>query len=297
MNIVHLLDYEGVPKEIPDTDIYVGSTLKPAEFSLGKKLKWVHSTSAGVGQLMYPELRNSGVIVTNASGVFSVPMAEHTIGLLLAMTRNLLGAVRQQDREVWSQQQMWDRPGHLSEVNGATILIVGYGSIGREIGKRAKAMGMRVWGVTKSGKSADSNADKILSTGEMQEALLEADFVILCAPATENTKALIGAEQLRVIKRGARIVNLGRGSLLDEAALLAALKDETLAGAALDVTETEPLPPGSPLWHAPNLLITPHTRAVSERLWHRQTALLMDLLERWFDGRELFNRVDLQRGY
>jgi phosphoglycerate dehydrogenase-like enzyme len=158
-------------------------------------------------------------------------------------------------------------------------------------------LGRRVGGVTKGGKSADSNADKILSTGEMQEALLEADFVILCAPATENTKALIGAEQLRVIKRGARIVNLGRGSLLDEAALLAALKDETLAGAALDVTETEPLPPGSPLWHAPNLLITPHTSAVSERLWHRQTALLMDLLERWFDGRELFNRVDLQRGY
>ena len=111
MNVVHLLDYEGVPKEFPDTDIYVGSTLKPAEFSLGKKLKWVHSTSAGVGQLMYPELRNSGVIVTNASEVFSGPMAEHTIGLLLAMTRNLLGAVRQQDREVWSQQQMWDRPG------------------------------------------------------------------------------------------------------------------------------------------------------------------------------------------
>ena len=110
MNVMRLLDYEAVAKEIPDTDIFVGSTLKPAEFSLGKKLKWVHSTSAGVGQLMYAELRNSGVIVTNASGVFSVPMAEHTIGLLLAMTRNLLGAVRQQDREVWSQQQMWDRP-------------------------------------------------------------------------------------------------------------------------------------------------------------------------------------------
>jgi phosphoglycerate dehydrogenase-like enzyme len=297
MKVVHLPDYQSLATEIPDTDIYVGSTLKPAEFLLGKKLKWVHSTSAGVGQLMYPEIRNSEVTVTNASGVFSVPMAEHTIGLLLAMTRNILGAVRQQDREVWSQQQMWDRPGNLSELNGAAILIVGYGSIGREIGKRAKAMGMRVWGVTKSGRGDDTHADKILPSSGLQEALPEADFVVLCAPATEDTKAIIGAEQLRVMKRGARIVNLGRGSLLNEVALLGALKDETLAGAALDVTETEPLPTGSPLWHAPNLMITPHTSAVSERLWHRQTALLIDLLERWFDGRELSNRVDLERGY
>lgn len=297
MKVVLSPDYGRVAPEIPDADIFVGSILKPPEFSLGKKLKWVHSTSAGVGQLLYPELRNSGVIVTNASGVFSVPMAEHTVGLLLALTRNFPDAVRQQDREVWSQQQLWDKPQHLSEVNGAVILIVGYGSIGREIGKRARALDMRVWGVTRSGKGDGAHAEKIIPATELRNALPEADFIVLCAPATADTQTLIGAEQLQQMKRGARIVNLGRGSLLDESALLAALENGTLSGAALDVTEAEPLPASSPLWHAPNLFITPHTSALSDRLWHRETALLMDLLQRWFDGRELLNRIDFARGY
>jgi phosphoglycerate dehydrogenase-like enzyme len=297
MNVVHAPDYDRVAQEIPDADIFVGSILKPAEFVLAKKLKWVHSTSAGVGQLLYPELRNSGVTLTNASGVFSIPMAEHTIGLLLALTRNFPDAVRQQDREVWSQQQLWDKPQHLSEVNGAVILIVGYGSIGREIGKRAHALDMRVWGVTRSGKGDATHAEKMLPATEIRQALPEADFVVLCAPATADTQTLIGADQLKQMKRGARIVNLGRGSLLDESALIAALENGTLSGAALDVTEAEPLPTNSPLWHAPNLFITPHTSALSDRLWHRETALLMDLLERWFDGSELVNRVDFTSGY
>jgi phosphoglycerate dehydrogenase-like enzyme len=205
--------------------------------------------------------------------------------------------VRQQDREVWSQQQLWDKPQHLSEVNGAVILIVGYGSIGREIGKRAHALDMRVWGVTRSGKGDATHAEKMLPATEIRQALPEADFVVLCAPATADTQTLIGADQLKQMKRGARIVNLGRGSLLDESALIAALENGTLSGAALDVTEAEPLPTNSPLWHAPNLFITPHTSALSDRLWHRETALLMDLLERWFDGSELVNRVDFTSGY
>jgi phosphoglycerate dehydrogenase-like enzyme len=120
---------------------------------------------------------------------------------------------------------------------------------------------------------------------------------LLCAPATEETKALIGAEPLALMKRSARIINVGRGSLLDEAALISALETGALAGAAIDVAQSEPLPATSPLWNAPNLFITPHTSALSDRLWHRETTMLMDLLERWFDGRELFNRVDFSRGY
>jgi phosphoglycerate dehydrogenase-like enzyme len=117
------------------------------------------------------------------------------------------------------------------------------------------------------------------------------------APETPETKQLTGAERIAKMKRGARLINVARGSLLDEAALVRALESGALAGAALDVTSTEPLPPESPLWHAPNVLLTPHTSAVSDRLWERETALLLELLERWFDGRELFNRVDLTRGY
>ena len=297
MNVVQAANPEQLPAELPDADIFVGSVLRPAQFSVAKKLKWVHSTSAGVGQLMYPELRNSGVIVTNASGIFSVPMAEHTIGLMLALARNFPDTVRQQENAIWSQQKLWDKPQHLSEVNGTLLLIVGYGSIGREVAKRARGLDMRVWGVTRSGKGDLTHAEKIVPSSELNSLLPHADYVLLCAPETAETNSLIGAEQLALMKRGARIINVGRGSLLDEPALISALESGALAGAALDVAQTEPLPPTSPLWHAPNLFITPHTSALSDRLWHRETAMSVDLLEHWFDGRELFNRVDFARGY
>jgi phosphoglycerate dehydrogenase-like enzyme len=297
MNVVHVTDVQRLPAELADADIFVGSVLRPAQFSAAKKLKWVHSTSAGVGQLMYPELRNSGVVVTNASGIFSVPMAEHIIGLILALARNFPDTVRQQEKAKWSQQDLWDKPQHLAEVNGTLLLIVGYGSIGREVAKRAQALGMRVWGVTRSGKGDATHAEKIVTSAELHSVLPQADYVLLCAPETSETNSLIGAQQLTQMKRGARIINVGRGSLLDEGALISALESGALGGAALDVAQTEPLPASSPLWHAPNLFITPHTSALSDRLWHRETAMLVDLLERWFDGRELFNRVDFVRGY
>jgi phosphoglycerate dehydrogenase-like enzyme len=120
---------------------------------------------------------------------------------------------------------------------------------------------------------------------------------VIAAPETAETKRLIGAEQLARMKRGVRLINVGRGSLLDEEALIRALESGAIGGAALDVTQTEPLPSESPLWKAPNLLITPHTSAVSDRLWKRETELLVELLERWFDGREMLNRVDFARGY
>ena len=296
MNVVHVTDVEWLPAELADADIFVGSVLRPAQFSAAKKLKWVHSTSAGVGQLMYPELRNSGVVVTNASGIFSVPMAEHTIGLILALARNFPDTVRQQEKTIWSQQDLWDKQ-HLAEVNGTLLLIVGYGSIGREVAKRAKALGMRVWGVTRSGKGDATHAEKIVASAELHTVLPQPDYVLLCAPETAETNFLIGARELAQMKRGSRLINVGRGSLLDESALISALKSGELAGAALDVAQTEPLPASSPLWHAPNLFITPHTSALSDRLWQRETAMLVDLLERWFDGRELFNRVDFARGY
>jgi len=246
---------------------------------------------------MYPELRDSGIMVTNPSGIFSVPMAEHTMGLLLALARNFPDSVRGQDRSRWSQQEIWDKPQHLTELNGKVLLIVGYGSIGREVAKRAKAFDMRVWGVTRSGAGEGANVEKIIAAVQLQEALPDADYVLICTPETAETKHLIGAAEIVRMKRGARLINVGRGSLLDEAALVQALESGALGGAALDVAQTEPLPAGSPLWKAPNLFITPHTSGVSDRLWDRQAAILIDLLERWFDGRELFNRVDFLRGY
>lgn len=297
MRVVHLPDYDPLPAELPDTDIFVGYSLRADQLTHAKKLKWIHSTAAGVAQLMYPALRDSGVLVTNPSGVFSIPMAEHTMGLLVALARNFPDSVRHQDHSNWGQQQMWDKPQKLTELNGQLLLIVGFGSIGRELAKRARAFDMQVWGVTRSGNGDSALAEKIVPAARLNEALPHADYVVIAAPETSETRRLIGNGQIALMKPGARLINIGRGSLLDESALIRALESGRLAGAALDVTSVEPLPPESPLWKAPNLFITPHTSAVSTRLWERETALLVDLLERWFAGREMFNQVDFSRGY
>jgi phosphoglycerate dehydrogenase-like enzyme len=297
MRVMHLPDYDHLALELPDTDIFVGYSLRAEQLAHAKKLQWIHSTAAGVAQLMYPELRDSGIVVTNPSGVFSPPMAEHTMGLLLALARNFPDSTRHQDRSHWGQQDLWDQPQRLTELNGQVLLIVGFGSIGHELAKRARAFDMRVWGVTRSGRGDTAHAEKIVPASQLDEALPHADYVVIAAPETSETRHLIGEAQIARMKPGARLINVGRGSLLEEGALIRALETGALGGAALDVSPVEPLPRDSPLWKAPNLFITPHTSAVSDRLWHRETALLMDLLERWFDGREMFNQVDFARGY
>jgi phosphoglycerate dehydrogenase-like enzyme len=237
------------------------------------------------------------VIVTNTSGLSSVPMAEHTMGLILALARNLPDALRYQQQGKWAQQELWDKPQRLNELKGMLLLIVGYGSIGREVARRAGAFGMRVWGVTRSGRGDATGVEKIFPIAQLHEALPHADYVVIAAPDTYETRGLIGGQQISQMKRGARLINVSRGSLLDEAALVAALQNGALSGAALDVTEVEPLPSQSGLWTAPNLFITPHTSAISDQLCPRETELLLKLLSEWFGGKELSNRVDLSRGY
>ena len=297
MLVVHLPDYERLPQELPDTDIFVGASLRPEQFQHARKLKWIHSTAVGVSQLMYSELRSSGVILTNPSGILSALMAEHTVGLMIALARHFPDSVRYQDRARWSQIEVSSQPGPLTELSGQLLLIVGYGSIGREIARRARAFDMRVWGVTRSGKGDATHTEKILPIAQLEDALPHADYIVLSAPDTQETQKLLGPAQIAKMKPDARLINVGRGSLLDEAALIRALETGALGGAALDVAAAEPLPAESPLWKAPNLFITPHTSGVSDRLWQKETKLLMDLLGRWFDGRDLFNVVDFTRGY
>lgn len=297
MRVVHLPDYDVLPPELPDTDIFVGYSLRAPQLKDAKKLKWIHSTAAGVAQLAYPELQESGILVTNPRGIFSKPMAEHTLGMMIALARNFPDSTRYQDKCTWGQSLIWDKPEQLTELNGKTLLIIGFGSIGQELAKRAKAFEMRVWGVTRSGKSDTSLAERIVPATELHTVLPEADYIVIAAPETTETKQLIAAEEIAKMKRGARLLNLGRGSLLDEQALIAALENGQLAGAALDVTSVEPLPSDSPLWKAPNLFITPHTSGVSELLWVRQTEMLLHLLELWFSGGEMTNIVDLRLGY
>lgn len=297
MRVVHLPNYDGLESELPDTDIFVGFSLRSEQFPHALKLRWLHSTAAGVGQLMYPELRASGIEVTNASGVHMVPMAEHILGMLVAMARRFPDCFLYQQRARWAQQELWDSPVRPRELHGQVLLLIGFGAIGRAVAKAVRPLGMRVWAVTRSGQGDTALAERILPASKLHEGLREADFVILAAPETPETRKMIGARELACMKPSAYFMNVARGTLVDEPALIAALERRAIAGAALDVALQEPLPPESPLWKLDNAFITPHMSAVSEHLWTRQTDLLLTNLERWFTGRELLNRVDLKRGY
>jgi phosphoglycerate dehydrogenase-like enzyme len=297
MRVIDLPHYDRITRELPDTDIFVGLVLRPEQLREAARLKWVHTTSAGVGQLMYPEFRSSGIILTNASGVHAPNMAEHIAGMMVAMARDFPGAMRFQARRKWAQQEIWDGPARPRELSGALALIVGFGAVGRAVAERLRGFGMRIWAVTRSGKADGELAERVFASAELNQALPSADYVILAAPETPETHHLIDAEQLGLMKRSAILVNVARGSLLNQEALLAALQKREIGGAALDVATPEPLPPESPLWSLENVLITPHTSGISERIWQRETELLIDNLDRWFRGEPLRNRVDLQRGY
>ena len=297
MRVVHLQDYSGVTAELPDTDIFVGWSLRPQQLAAAPRLKWLHSTAAGVAQLMYPELRASGIAVSNASGVHTIPIAEHVLGLLLALARRFPSAFRHQAARHWGQQDIWDEPIRPRELRGASLLVVGLGAIGSEVARLARALGMCVIAVTRSGRPSPELAERVVPSSALDSLLPEADFVVLAAPETSETYHLMNAVRLAKMKPAAYLVNVARGSLVDEAALAAALRDGRIAGAALDVAGEEPLPESSPLWTLQNCLLTPHLSGASDSLWERQAELLLDNLDRWFSGRELRNRVDLTRGY
>jgi phosphoglycerate dehydrogenase-like enzyme len=297
MRVVYLPDYNSIEPELPDTDIFVGWSLRPAQFAAAHKLKWLHSTAAGVAQLMYPELRASGIAVTNASGVHTVPIAEHVLGLLLAMARRFPSAFRHQAARHWGQQDIWDEPARPRELRGATLLVVGLGAIGREIARLSRAVGLRVIAVTRSGHALPKFAERVEPASALDALLSEADFVVLAAPETPETHHLMNAARLARMKPSAYLLNVARGSLVDELALFTALREHRIAGAALDVASEEPLPESSPLWTLENCFLTPHLSGASDALWERQAELLFDNLDRWFSGRDLRNRVDLNRGY
>jgi len=297
MRVVHLPHYDLLSPELPDTDIFVGLALRPEQFRMARQLKWIHCTAAGVAQFLYPEVLSSGIMLTNASGVHAITMAEHIVGMMVAMARDFPGSMRYQFQRKWAQQEIWDGPSRPRELHGQVALLVGFGAVGRAVAERVRAFGMRVWAVTRSGQADPAAAERAFPAAQLIPALQGADFVILAAPETPETHHLLGAQQLSAMKPSAFLVNVARGSLVDQTALIGALEKRAIAGAALDVTSPEPLPPESPLWSMANVFITPHTSGVSERLWQRETELLLENLNRWFAGEPLRNQVDLTRGY
>ena len=256
------------------------------------RLRWVQAIGAGIGQLEPAKLKAKGIALTNAAGVASAPIAEFAIGRLLEVWKDIRVLERQQKEHHWQMHQ-----GLL--VKGKTIGIVGLGAIGRDVARRAKAFEMTVLANRRSAQpgGTDPDADELFGLDGLDEMLARCDAVVLSAPQTPETIDLFDADRLARLKPGAVLVNVGRGSILDEDALVAALESGHLGAAVLDVTREEPLPADSPLWDAPNMYLSPHCSTAREGYNEALLELFCDNLERFLADEPLRNVVDPDRGY
>lgn len=297
LNVVALDGYDATDDELPDAEVFVGWSLPAKKLALASKLKWMHSLMTGVAQLCYSEMVASPVVLTNAATVHAPVVAEHAWALIMAMSRRIPSGVRAQDRREWAAAAIEQETPRLFELGGLTMCVVGLGAIGSEVARRARAFGMRVIAVKRRPERGREDGNEVVGPDRLLDALTQADVVVLAAPSTPETRHLIGERELAAMKPAALLVNVARGTLIDEAALVLALEERRIGGAALDVTETEPLPAESPLWRAPNVLITPHLASATERLWNRHYELLDENVRRYLAGQSLLNVVDKAAGY
>lgn len=297
VSVVHLPDYKGVDAEIGGADVAITWSIRPQQIQDAKKLRWLHSPAAAVHQLIFPELVESDIVLTNAREVHGPVVAEHVIALIFALAKKISDAVRLQQKHEWGQQIMWDERPRVREVAGATVGLLGLGAIGREVAKRAKALGMRVIAVREHPEKGSEGADTVFGPGQIDEIFRQSDYVVLAAPVTDRTQVIANAQRLDLMKPDACLINVGRAQLLAEAALAAVLRQKKIGGAALDVFPKEPLGADSPLWDVPNLLITPHTAGLTDKLWERHYTLFSENLRRYIDGRPLLGIVDKHKGY
>jgi len=271
-------------------EVMVGWNIPREAIQRAPGLKWIHSTAAGVDQLLYPEVLEREIMLTTSSGIHQ-PLVEHVFAFILALERRLHVAMRQQ------LQRRWDRARAVGdEVSGKTLGILGLGTIGREIAQKAQAFEMRVIG-TKRTPAPVPGVERVLPPEALPEVLREADIVVVVLPLTPQTRGLIDEPQLQIMKRTAWLINVGRGPIVREAALVRALREGWIAGAGLDVFEREPLPADSPLYALENVIITPHVSGTSPRYMDRAVPLLCENLARYLRGEALRNLVDKARGY
>ena len=267
-------------------------------------LRWVHSATAGVERVLTPASRSRGLVITNARGVFSRPIAEYVMLMILAVSRRLPQLMELQAERTW-------QPLEARELRDVTVGIVGLGSIGRGVGALATAFGCRVIATRRrpeAGSHAPDGAgdepylgsamlDRVLPPERLPELLAESDFVVLAAPLTPDTQGLIADAAIALMKPGAWVINVARGELIDERALARALRDGRIGGAVLDTFREEPLPPTSTLYDLPNVILTPHTSWSSTRVLDRSVDLFCVNLRRYAAGRPLVNVVDPDAGY
>ena len=297
IHFTHALDSRTDVEGIANADAAFTWTMTPDMLARADRLRWVHSSAVAVGTLPLQELAARGVIVTNSRGVQSAAIAEHAIACLLALSKRLPLLVRHQASRHWAQNEL---VGDASPwlVEGRTMGIIGLGTIGEAIAARAAALRMHVVGVRRRPEQgAPSSVAQVLGPDQIAAVIAASDVVVLAAPWTAATSRLIDAVALASMKRGAVLINISRGQLVDEDALAASLARGHLAGAALDVFNEEPLPAKSLLWSLPNVLITPHTSGFRADHWDAVIELFEKQIDRFRSGRPLLNTVDPEAGY
>lgn len=298
LEIVRRNSYEGIETELRDAEVVFTLSLRPEQFRAAPNLRWIHSPSAAVHQFMFPELVNSEVVLTNSTVVHGPVVAEHVMALVFALAKKIPQAALLQQQRLWGQEAMWNEGQHLREIAGATLGLIGIGSIGRRIAQMASALGMRVIAVREHvEKGTPQGVEAIFSPAQLGMLLGQSNYVVVVAPLVSATRGLINAQRLALMKPDAFLINVARGQLVDECALAEVLRNRGIAGAALDVFDHEPLPPESPLWELDNLLITPHTAGLTEKLWERHYELFSENLRRYLTHQPLVYVVDKQKGY
>jgi phosphoglycerate dehydrogenase-like enzyme len=282
-----------------DAEVYFGFGLPRPLFLAAKKLRWVQSASAGVASLLYPEMMASDVAITNSAVIMGDPIAEQAIAGIFYFVRNLDVAVDQQRRAEWNKAPFVDDASMVRELSECRALIVGMRGIGSAVARRLTALGCTCTGLRrKADQPLPAGFDRAGTLDQIDRELPDADIVVLATPLTPLTKGVLSASRIDCLKRGAIVVNVARGALLDQDALIRNLAAGRLRGAVLDVFDEEPLPVTSPLWGMRNVLITPHVAAVSPRLfWKRALELFLDNWDRYRAGQPLGNQIDKNAGY
>ena len=292
-DVVHVAGVDDLAPHLPELDvIFAWNFVRPTLLDVvprAPRLRWIQSISAGVEDLASPELPAHGIVLTNAAGVYDPGLAESVLGFLLTFSARILEDARLES-DSWPMQ-----PTRL--LRGTTALVVGAGSIGTETARLLKAVGLRVRGVARTCRPPDRTFDAVAGPEELLAELARADHVVNVLPITEATRGMFDAEAFAAMRPEAVFVNIGRGATVDGSALIDALENGVIAGAALDVFEVEPLPAESPLWRMPNVLVSPH-RAGDHEGWQADVvALFVDNLRRFVAGQPLRNVVDVDLGY
>lgn len=285
-----------VDERIAEAEIFLGGRITPEQWRRAERLAWIHVPWAGVNSLFQvAAIRESPIMITNSSGVMSDAVADQVLAYLLMLGRDLPAQLRAQGRGGW-ERYATESP-RRRRLRGMTLGLIGYGAIGFAIAERARAFGMRVIALRRNPGRTATSLDLELGPSELPRLLAESDFVVTAAPLTQETAGLIGAEELRMMKPSAFFINISRGAIVVESALIAALMEGTIAGAALDVFETEPLPEGSPFWSMENVIVTPHSAGGFVGFTGAVTDLFLDNLRRYVQGEPLLNVVRQRRGY